>query len=72
MADRENKGRNAPTQGTSNGRAKLTDADVSKIFSHHASGQSYRKIGAIMGINYAHVGRILRRRAWRHLSLPPA
>jgi hypothetical protein len=47
--------------GTENGRAKLTDAEVSAIrFLHAAAGTSKMELGRTFGVSDRQVGRIIR------------
>ena len=55
--------------GSGNARAKLTEADIPKIFAMHRDGISQQKIAAKFGISQQSIGRILLGRRWKHLSI---
>ncbi|HEV2540221.1 MAG TPA: HNH endonuclease [Frateuria sp.] len=64
MRDMFAKGRRVAAVGESNGRARLTEAQVKEI---RASGGSQRQIAARFGIANSQVSLIKRRKIWRHL-----
>lgn len=81
--DREEKGRGAqPTgdasgkrlnpeacaRGNSNGRAKLSEADIREMRSKYAKGGwSHQQIADAYGIDKSQAGRIIRRQFWKHV-----
>lgn len=65
MQDMVAKGRNKPALGESHKLAKLTEAHVKEI---RARGkETHRLLGAEFGISAEHVGRIVARKAWKHI-----
>lgn len=54
--------------GENNGRAKITESDVVKIFELRRQGWLQREIAAAFGISQTHCGRILRGIKWSHLQ----
>lgn len=62
-------GRKLPsTQGMRNGFAVLTDQNIRDIRRCSEDGASNRAIGALYGINAAHVSRIINRKIWSHVE----
>ena len=53
-----------PRPGESNGMAKLSAADISKIFLMRAEGSSQQKIADHFGVHQAHISRILLKKNW--------
>jgi hypothetical protein len=60
------KGVKNPHPGERNGRAKLRDADIPKIFEARAQGLSQQKIGDMFGIDQTSVSRILLRKSFKN------
>lgn len=59
------KGRYPSRVGERNGRARLSKQDAERIRERNAAGESYRKLGAEYGVNYAHIGHIVNRLVWQ-------
>lgn len=53
-----------PNPGSRNGRAKLSESDIPKIFALRESGMSQFAIANIFGIDQTTVSRILLKKAW--------
>lgn len=64
--DRE---RNGPTnhQGSSNPRAKLTEADVVAIRAASAAGEKHRHIAARYGVTDVTIAHVVHRKTWGHI-----
>jgi hypothetical protein len=60
-------GRSARQHGVSNGRAKLTEADVYAIRNRHAAGESASDIASAYGMNPTTIRRIVSGRYWSHV-----
>ncbi len=58
-------------QGESHGNAKITDADVVQMFKMRAQGQTGHAIGARFSMNRNNVNKILARKMWHHVPIPP-
>lgn len=54
--------------GVTHGSAKLGEADVRAVRAAASRGESQRSIARRLGITHVSVGRILRRRSWRHIE----
>lgn len=59
-------------QGTANGRAKLTEADVQEIHIRGAAGEAKRALARRYGVNDRVIRRILNGELWRHVEAPQA
>lgn len=71
--DREAKGRRRSPKGATNGRAKLTEADVRDMLRRHVPGvTSARDHAARYGISKTVVNGILRGEYWKHVPRPGA
>lgn len=67
-SDKIAKGRARYLRGASNGRAKLSDADVAEIRSLYARGGiSQQRIGEMYGVTQNMVSKIVARRNWTHM-----
>ena len=67
MDDMVNKGRSL--FGERNHNSKLTEEQIIEIRSMYHSGLfTYKAIGIKFGIDGAHIGSIVRRKEWRHVS----
>lgn len=64
--DRASRGRSAPKTGALNGRAKITERDVSYI-RRNPQGLLQRELGAQFGIDQTVVSLIQRRKIWTHV-----
>lgn len=62
--DRVERGRSGRLPGARNPQAKLTDAQVVALRARAAAGETYRDIGADLGLHYNTVGRIVRHERW--------
>lgn len=56
-------------RGSGHGRAKLTEADIARIFVLRRSGMTQREIGELVGVNTMQVCRILKRDNWSHVNV---
>jgi hypothetical protein len=56
-----------PRQGRDNGSAKLTEADIPKIFEARQRGLFQYQIAELFGVSQPTIGNILRGKNWRHL-----
>jgi len=63
----KSKGREAHQRGEDHGNAKLTIADIEKIFRLRKEGLLYQEIAEIIGIHKGTVGNVLRGERWAHL-----
>lgn len=68
-ADMVAKGRNSPARGKSNGRSKITDGIVHRIFVLRSNSWTLQAIADAVGLSNPNVDRILRRRRWRHVPI---
>jgi hypothetical protein len=66
MADRNAKGRQGRTLGSSHGMAKLTDADALSVLA--APGNEVRALAARLGVTREHLYRIRSGNKWPHLK----
>lgn len=66
-ADRDAKGRQARQRGETNGKAKLTEAQVLAI---RAAPGLLREIASDFGVTQQVISQIKRREIWRHLDAP--
>lgn len=57
-------------KGVTNGRAKLTEAQVIEIRRRGDDGESKESLGRAFGVNGTMIGFIVRRKNWRHLPEP--
>jgi hypothetical protein len=64
MGDKASKGRAARQHGSSNGRAKLTEADVIDI---RASGDGLRALAGRFGVSGTLISLVRQRKAWGHI-----
>jgi DNA invertase Pin-like site-specific DNA recombinase len=56
-------------RGESNGLAKLTEIEVTKIRTLYARGGiTYRELGTQFGVHFATVGKIINRERWAHIT----
>jgi len=57
------------SRGERNGRAKLTEREVTEIRELYAggSGWSYRELAFLYGVSQGLIGRIVNRKMWKHL-----
>lgn len=62
---------NNPSPGSKNGSAKLTEADIPKIFEMHRNGMYQREIAKFFGVSQPLIGMIIRREKWRHVVVTP-
>lgn len=54
-----------PSKGENNGRSKLTLKQVREIRNLYSNtNTSYRKLAAVFGVTFAHIGKIVNRRNW--------
>lgn len=58
-----------PNPGSRNGRAKLTEADIPRVFALRAEGRSQQAIADLVGVDQTSVSRILRGDAWKNTQL---
>lgn len=56
-----------PHQGSTNGRAKLSESQAREVFRLRALGWSQQRIANEFGIDQTNVSRILLGKAWQHL-----
>lgn len=49
--------------------AKLTEADITRVFALRRSGMTQREIGELVGVNTMQVCRILKRDNWSHVNV---
>lgn len=57
-----------PQPGESNGRAKITEADVRQIRQRWKHGEKQRIIGADYGLSQGAVNQIVSRKKWKHVA----
>lgn len=55
--------------GSSNGSSKLHESDIQQIFNFSAQGLTQQQIGDQFGVDRVSIGRILRRKLWKHVKL---
>lgn len=67
MRDKVSKGRHAPSIGSKNGCAKLTERDVSTIRSLVAAGYLGQDCAKLWGVSGAAVSLITLRKKWKHV-----
>jgi hypothetical protein len=76
VADKVAKGRGSRAAGSTNGFAKLTEAQVCEMRQDYArGGVTYPQLASRYGINQATVGKIITGKQWTHLPVgsgPPA
>jgi len=58
---------NNPSIGSDNGSAKLTEADIPKIFAMYRSGKYQYEIAEIFGVTQTLISMIIRRKIWQHV-----
>lgn len=69
VADKTANGRAFRLIGERHHKAKITDEIVRKIRAEWAAGgKTYPQIGAMFSINSEIVGRVVRRKSWRHVE----
>lgn len=61
---------NNPNHGSKNGAAKLTEADIPKIFALYRAGVRQQDIGRQFGVSQRMISLIVRREKWQHVALP--
>lgn len=66
MADMRQKGRNR--FGERSPFAKLTSEQVTQMRTRHANGETFTALGREFGVTGAHVGNIVAKKKWAHLS----
>lgn len=59
---------NNPSPGSRNGSAKLTEADIPKIFAMREDGMYQYQIAETFGVSQPMIGNVLRRKNWRHVK----
>jgi hypothetical protein len=64
LADRDRKGRANYQRGSANGRAKLSDANVSEIRQRYANGELQRELGEAFDVSQSNISLILLGKAW--------
>jgi hypothetical protein len=69
-ADRDRKGRGRGThlRGNANGSAKLTEADIPRIFDAHSSGETSSAIARRFGVGRTAIAEVLCGHTWHHVS----
>jgi hypothetical protein len=65
--DKSRKGRCPDRKGTNNGRAKLNENDVGRIFSLRRMGKTQSEIAAAFNCHQGTVSDVLTGRRWRHI-----
>jgi len=55
-------------RGEAHRNATITEDVVREIRRLHAEGYGYVRIGRAVGLSHAHVQRIVKRRAWAHVT----
>ena len=65
LQDKLRKGRQA--KGSANGRAKLTEKQITRIRKQRLAGKSYATLQALYGISRATVWRVLSGASWGHV-----
>lgn len=68
-ADRDAKGRQVARHGEKHGNAKLTEADVRRIFRLRSIGWKQRRIASAVGVSQLQISHILTGKQWAHLGL---
>ena len=68
MADMAAKGRGGNTRGILSGKAKVTEADVSRMAAMRKGGAKQAEIATVFGLHPAHVSRILSGKRWGHME----
>lgn len=71
MDDRERKGRNNPPKGETNGRAKLTVADVLEIRNKRKQGVSFGKLSKEYGVCKRTIQDAVSGKNWANILEPP-
>lgn len=61
-------GQKNPNPGSKNGRAKLKESDIPKIFELRGDGLSQQAIGDLFGVSQTNISLILRKSGWKHLT----
>jgi len=72
MSDKKRRNRQSRLRGETNGWAKLTEADVRRVYVLRAEGLSQSKIAAALGVSQPQVSKILRGRRWAHVPTTSA
>jgi HNH endonuclease len=63
------KGRFTPAKGSDQGHAVLSEDVIADVFMLHQNGWTQKLIGQRYGIAQQTVSDVLRRKAWRHVSV---
>lgn len=63
------RGRWKPFQGEAHGSSKIDEVAVRLIFGLSKTGLTHEEIGEQVGLKRGMIGNILRREAWKHVSL---
>ena len=59
---------NTIPRGIDSGQARLTETDVREIRERYQHGGiSYRQLGTVYDVHFAHIGKIVRREVWSHI-----
>ena len=66
--DAIDRGRYVKMVGTTNGRAKLSNEDISEIKRLYSLGQTQRQIGNLFGMSNQMISNIITGKAWKHLD----
>jgi len=66
VRDKISKGRD--TKGETNGRARLTDENVTAIRERQAAGESQRHLAHEFGVSEATISRVVNRKLWGHVA----
>ena len=68
VADMLAKGRRGIFVGSANGRAKLTELDVRRVWNLHRSGWTGKRIASELGVGQSRISGILTRKNWAHVN----
>ena len=69
MRDMVSKGRNAPTHGSLNYKAKLSEARIHEIRELYLKGgTSTTKLGKQYGVHFSTIARIVNGKSWKHVT----
>lgn len=68
MKDMAAKGRSGNHKGTSNGRARLKEADVPAVRTMLAGGMSQSEVARVYGVSQTAISGIIVKRTWRHVA----
>ena len=70
QADAVRNGKQKPgiSLGSKHGQAKLTEADIPKIFAYRKAGVPYRRIAEYLGVTDMTIHDVVKGKTWLHVS----